>query len=199
MEAIAVNIINFWSSNLEVVHQPILTWFMSTSWEVIAQPTGCWTIAVHPRNDGVIHAPSGISDHTSPWENNKVCHFFTWRVQISPKDSSSKESSCNAGDSGDVGLTLGWEDPLEKEMTTHSSTVAWKIPWSEEPGGLTVHRVTKGQKRLSMHTRFSSENILSLIWPILSSWSIFPPTWHLKVPILWGLGAAPISKVSLGG
>ena len=31
---------------------------------------------------------------------------------------------------------LGWEDLLEKEMATHSSTLAWKIPWTEEPGGL---------------------------------------------------------------
>ena len=32
--------------------------------------------------------------------------------------------------------SLGWEDPLEKEMVTHSSTLAWKIPWIEERGGL---------------------------------------------------------------
>ena len=32
--------------------------------------------------------------------------------------------------------SLGWEDPLEKEMATHSSTLVWKIPWTEEPGGL---------------------------------------------------------------
>ena len=32
--------------------------------------------------------------------------------------------------------SLGWEDPLEKEMATHSSTLAWKIPWTEKPGGL---------------------------------------------------------------
>ena len=31
---------------------------------------------------------------------------------------------------------LGWEDPLEKEMATYSSILAWKIPWTEEPGGL---------------------------------------------------------------
>ena len=31
---------------------------------------------------------------------------------------------------------LGWEDPLEKGMATHSSTLAWEIPWTEEPGGL---------------------------------------------------------------
>ena len=30
--------------------------------------------------------------------------------------------------------SLGWEDPLEKEMATHSSILAWKIPWMEEPG-----------------------------------------------------------------
>ena len=32
--------------------------------------------------------------------------------------------------------SLGWEDPLEKEMATHSSTLAWKIPWTEERGRL---------------------------------------------------------------
>ena len=32
--------------------------------------------------------------------------------------------------------SLGWEDRLEKEMVTHSSTLAWKIPWTEEPGRL---------------------------------------------------------------
>ena len=33
-------------------------------------------------------------------------------------------------------LFLGWEDPLEKEMATHSSILAWRIPWTEEPGRL---------------------------------------------------------------
>ena len=32
--------------------------------------------------------------------------------------------------------SLGWEDPLEEEMAPHSSTLAWKIPWTEEPGRL---------------------------------------------------------------
>ena len=40
--------------------------------------------------------------------------------------------------------SLGWEDSLEKEMATHSSILAWRSPWTEEPGGLhTVHGVTK--------------------------------------------------------
>ena len=32
--------------------------------------------------------------------------------------------------------SLGWEDPLEKGMATHSTILAWRIPWTEEPGGL---------------------------------------------------------------
>ena len=32
--------------------------------------------------------------------------------------------------------SLGWEDSLEKDMATHSSILAWRIPWTEEPGGL---------------------------------------------------------------
>jgi len=37
---------------------------------------------------------------------------------------------------GDAGLIHGLEDPLEKEMATHSSILAWEILWTEEPGGL---------------------------------------------------------------
>ena len=40
------------------------------------------------------------------------------------------------GDAGDVCLIPGWENPLEKEMVTHSSILARKILWTEEPGGL---------------------------------------------------------------
>ena len=48
-------------------------------------------------------------------------------------DSDCKESACSVGD---LGLILGWEDPLAKEMATHSSILAWRIPWTEKPGGL---------------------------------------------------------------
>ena len=46
-----------------------------------------------------------------------------------PGGSEVEASACNAGD-------LGWEDPLEKEMATHSSVLAWRIPGTGEPGGL---------------------------------------------------------------
>ena len=45
--------------------------------------------------------------------------------------------------------SLGQEVPLEKEMATHSSILAWKIPWTEEPGRLQYMGVTKSQARLS--------------------------------------------------
>ena len=49
---------------------------------------------------------------------------------------SSKESTCNAGDTGDAGLIPGSGRSPGKEMAVHSSFLAWKIPWTEEPGGL---------------------------------------------------------------
>ena len=45
--------------------------------------------------------------------------------------------------------SLGREDPLEKGMATHSSILVWRIPETEEPGGLTVHEVAENQTRLS--------------------------------------------------
>ena len=47
-----------------------------------------------------------------------------------------KNPSVNAGDIRDTGSSLGWEDSLEMGMATYSSILAWKIPWTEEPGGL---------------------------------------------------------------
>ena len=49
---------------------------------------------------------------------------------------------------------LSWGDPLEKGMATHSNILAWKMPWTEEPGGLhTVHGVAKSQQNWSNLTR----------------------------------------------
>ena len=46
--------------------------------------------------------------------------------------------------------SLCLEDPLEKGMATHSSIFAWETPWTEEPGGSTVHGVVVSQTRLSL-------------------------------------------------
>ena len=47
-----------------------------------------------------------------------------------------KNLPTSAGDIRDKGLIPGREDPLEKGMATHSSVLAWRIPWTEGPGGL---------------------------------------------------------------
>ena len=48
-------------------------------------------------------------------------------------------------------LSLGWKDPLEKEMATPSSILAWEIPWTEEPGGL----LSMGSQRVNTIERLS--------------------------------------------
>ena len=55
--------------------------------------------------------------------------------------------------------SLGWEDLLEKGMATHSSTLDWKIPWTEEPGRLQSRGVAKSRTRLSDFT-FTFREIL---------------------------------------
>ena len=60
---------------------------------------------------------------------------------------SNKESTCNAGEVG----AAGQEDPLEGEMATHSSFLAWENPRGRGAWWATVHGVTKSQTGLSMH------------------------------------------------
>ena len=69
-------------------------------------------------------------EHT---EFNKmiIClsEIHIWSDLLSLRASLGKEFACSV-------LPLGQEDPLEKGMATHSSILAWRIPWTEEPGGL---------------------------------------------------------------
>ena len=65
-----------------------------------------------------------------------------------PGGSDGKESTCNAGD-------LGWQDPLEEGMATPLRILAWRIPWTEEPGGL-QSMVAKSWTRLSNEARVAS-------------------------------------------
>ena len=45
--------------------------------------------------------------------------------------------------------SLGWDDPLEKELVSHPSILAWEIPWTEEPDRATVYKLAKSQTPLS--------------------------------------------------
>ena len=68
-----------------------------------------------------------------------------------PCNSVGKESDCNAGD---LVQSLSQEDPLEEGMTTHSSILAWRIPWTEEPGRLQSMR----SQELDMTERLSTHS-----------------------------------------
>ena len=59
-----------------------------------------------------------------------------------PGGSEGKESTCIVED-------LGWEDPLEEGMATHSSILAWRIPMDCSPAGSSVHGVTKSRTELN--------------------------------------------------
>ena len=64
-------------------------------------------------------------------------------IMCFPGGASDKELSCQIQETEDI-RSLGREDPLEEGMATHSSILAWEIPWAEEPGGLQLiglHRV----------------------------------------------------------
>ena len=72
----------------------------------------------------------------SPWGRKELdtterLHFTSLQGFLGSSDD--KVSAYNAGDPGSI---PGREDPLEKEMATHSSILAWRISWMEEPGGL---------------------------------------------------------------
>ena len=73
------------------------------------------------------------------------------------------------GNAGDPGWNLGQEDPLEKKMATHSSILAWRVPWSVEPGGLqSIGLQRVGHDRAPMHARVPGR---VLIW---RSFSVLP-------------------------
>ena len=67
---------------------------------------------------------------------------------VLPRWLSGKESACQCSRHG---LISEWEDPLQKEMTTSSSILAWKIPQTEEPGGLQSMESVASTEQLSMH------------------------------------------------
>ena len=62
-----------------------------------------------------------------------------------------KNPPANAGDTRDSGLIPGSEDPVRKEMATHSSILAWKSPWTAEPDGLQSTGLRKSRTGLSSH------------------------------------------------
>ena len=79
----------------------------------------------------------------------KVLNIIPCAIQLGFSGGSAvKNLPANAGDTWDGSLILGWEGPLEKEMATLSSILAWQVTWTEEPGR-PVNGVAKGWTQLS--------------------------------------------------
>ena len=81
-----------------------------------------------------------------------------------PGSSDGKKPTCNAGD---MVWSLGWEDPLEEGMATHPSILAWRIPWTEGPGGLQSN--PQGHKELDTTEWLSPAQC----WPELQSYEVW--------------------------
>ena len=73
--------------------------------------------------------------------------------------------------------SLGWEGPLEKEMATHSSILTWRIPWTEEPGGLQTMGLQKSDTTERLHFHFPTENSMEVPQKTknrITIWSSYP-------------------------
>ena len=143
--------------------------------------------------------------------------FLMYKLQSSNKEIgltrlfSDKESACPAGDMGPIPM-LG-RSP-EKEMATHSSIVAWEIPWTEEPGRTTIHGAAKSQTWINDNSKWRkikiSKQILILSSLILNSmeylWTyknrhyptfkiMYLNIYHLpqNVRIIWKIPLQPLS------
>ena len=95
-----------------------------------------------------------MADDWPPLDREPQCVLIVIHQWVFPGGANGKEPACRCRTQEMLVWPLGQEDLLEKEMARHSSILAWKIPWTEEPGGL-VHRVPKSRTRLSgwAHTR----------------------------------------------
>ena len=122
-------------------------WMTSlTQWTWVWVNSGCWWWTWKP---GVLQS-MGWQRVRCDWETELN---WTWCLRGVPTDTSGKEPlPANAGDLIYGVLSLGQENPLEEEIATHSSILAWRIPWTEEPGRLQSKRSQRDMTEQSMDT-----------------------------------------------
>ena len=89
------------------------------------------------------------------WLSQKKVRFYIHthtHIWVLPRWWNGKESTCQCRRPETLVQSLRQEDPLEEGTPTHSSVLAWRMPWTEEPGGsATVHGVTKSRAQLTTH------------------------------------------------
>ena len=107
-----------------------ITWVGKILWRRAWQPTPIFL-------PGESYGQRSLAGY-SPWghkesDTTEILILTSHKEPWFPGGSNGKESACNAGNSVQ---SLGREDALEKGMATHSSILAWRIAWTEEPGGL---------------------------------------------------------------
>ena len=106
-----------------------------------------------------------LQNRKKKWEVQRFGMWFSF-----PGGSDGQESACNVGDPG---LTLGWEDPLQKGKATHSSILAWRIiPWTEKPGSAT--------EQLTLSLCFSVDVCIQWVF-YTSEWgeAVWRPGWRI--------------------
>ena len=111
------------------------TWVRSLAWEYLLEEQMAthssilaWRI---PTDTGAWWSTGGLIDGS---EIPELSHFHSCHGE--PGGTRGKEPDCHAGDLRDAGSILGQEDPPGEETATHSSILAWRIPWIEKPGRL---------------------------------------------------------------
>ena len=122
-------------------------WMTSlTQWTWVWVNSGCWWWTWKP---GVLQS-MGWQRVRCDWETELN---WTWCLRGVPTDTNGKEPlPANAGDLIYGVLSLGQENPLEEEIATHSSILAWRIPWTEEPGRLQSKRTQRDMTEQSIDT-----------------------------------------------
>ena len=108
-------------------------WHLRTGY--LAQLQGPFRYVMFLDGPSVIARVLTMERWTSEGNNQrkKMLNYLLWTFQVALVE---KNLPTNAGDLGDVGLIPGSGRSLEMGMATHSNILAWKIPWTEEPGGL---------------------------------------------------------------
>ena len=127
-----------------------------------------------------------------PKQKNSFClRWCLWLPQDSkglPRWLSGKESTCDAEDAGEAGSIPGLGRPLEQGMATHSSILAWRIPWTEEPGRLwstVLQRVRYNWSDLSKQDRngYSQKGFIACMLLFFNVIFFLPDS--LPLAVLW--------------